>query len=52
LTVLLPTEQLGDANGFLRTVREGLRLVAPLVGAGLFVIVGGHWIAALDSARS
>jgi len=39
LTVLLPTEQLGDANGFLRTVREGLRLVAPLVGAGLFVIV-------------
>jgi Na+/melibiose symporter-like transporter len=48
--VLLPTEQLGDANGFLRTVREGLRLVAPLVGAGLFVIVGGHWIAALDSA--
>jgi MFS family permease len=50
LTVLLPPEQLGDANGFLRTVREGLRLVAPLVGAGLFVIVGGHWIAALDSA--
>jgi MFS family permease len=50
LTVLLPPEQLGDANGFLRTVREGLRLVAPLAGAGLFVIVGGHWIAALDSA--
>lgn len=50
LTVLLPPEQLGDANGFLRTVREGLRLVAPLVGAGLFVVVGGHWIAALDSA--
>jgi MFS family permease len=50
LTVLLPPEQLGDANGFLRTVREGLRLVAPLVGAGLFVIVGGHWIATLDSA--
>ena len=50
LTTLLPAEQLGDANGFLRTVREGLRLVAPLVGAGLFVVVGGHWIAALDSA--
>jgi len=50
LTVLLPPEQLGDANGFLRTVREGLRLVAPLAGAGLFVIVGGHWIAVLDSA--
>jgi MFS family permease len=50
LTVLLPAEQLGDANGFLRTVREGLRLVAPLAGAGLFVLVGGHWIAVLDSA--
>jgi MFS family permease len=50
LTTLLPPEQLGDANGFLRTVREGLRLVAPLVGAGLFVIVGGHWIATLDAA--
>jgi MFS family permease len=50
LTTLLPPEQLGDANGFLRTVREGLRLVAPLVGAGLFVIVGGHWIALLDAA--
>ncbi|HEY1824845.1 MAG TPA: MFS transporter [Acidimicrobiales bacterium] len=50
LTVLLPPDQLGDANGFLRTVREGLRLVAPLVGAGLFVIIGGHWIAVVDSA--
>jgi MFS family permease len=49
LTVLLPPEQLGDANGLLRTVREGLRLVAPLVGAGLFVLIGGHWIAVVDS---
>jgi len=50
LTVLVPADQLGDANGLLRTVREGLRLVAPLAGAGLFVVVGGHWIAVLDSA--
>jgi MFS family permease len=50
LTELLPAEQLVDANAFLRTVREGLRLVAPLAGAGLFVLVGGHWIAVLDSA--
>jgi MFS family permease len=49
MTIIVPAEQLGDANGYLRTVREGLRLVAPLVGAGLFVIVGGHWIAVLDS---
>lgn len=49
LTVLLPADQLADANAFLRTVREGLRLIAPLAGAGLFVLVGGHWIAVLDS---
>jgi MFS family permease len=50
LTILLPADLLGDANGFLRTVREGLRLVAPLAGAGLFVLIGGHWIAVIDSA--
>ena len=49
LTILLPADLLGDANGFLRTVREGLRLVAPLAGAGLFVLIGGHWIAVIDS---
>src|SRR5665213_4301123 len=49
LTLLLPADQLGDANAFLRTVREGLRLIAPPDAAGLFVLVGGHWIAVLDS---
>lgn len=49
LTVLLPPELLGDANGLLSTVREGLRLIAPLVGAGLFVVVGGHVIALIDA---
>ena len=33
----------------LSTVREGLRLVAPLVGAGLFAVVGGHVIAVIDA---
>jgi MFS family permease len=50
LTVLLPEELLGDANGYLSTVREGLRLVAPLVGAGLFVLVGGGVVAIIDAA--
>ena len=40
LTLLVPTEQLGDANGYLRTAREGLRLIAPLAGAGLFAELG------------
>jgi Na+/melibiose symporter-like transporter len=50
LRVLLPEELLGDANGMLSTVREGLRLVAPLVGAGLFVLVGGGVVAIIDAA--
>jgi MFS family permease len=50
LTVLLPPELLGDANGLLTTVREGLRLVAPLVGAGLFVVAGGGTVAIVDAA--
>src|SRR5579875_87218 len=50
LKVMLPEEQLGDANGALQTLREALRLVAPLVGAGLFAAVGGHVIALIDAA--
>jgi MFS family permease len=50
LTVFVPDDLLGDANGALRTVREGLRLVAPLLGAGLFAAVGGGAVALLDSA--
>ncbi|HEV2360685.1 MAG TPA: MFS transporter [Acidimicrobiales bacterium] len=49
LTVLLPDELLGDANGFLTTIREGLRLIAPLVGAGLFVLAGGAVVAVIDA---
>ncbi|MGH9067239.1 MAG: MFS transporter, partial [Acidimicrobiales bacterium] len=50
LTVIVPSELLGDANGALNTVREGLRLVSPLLGAGLFAAVGGGAVAVLDAA--
>jgi MFS family permease len=50
LHTLVPDEHLGDAQGLLSTVREGLRLVAPLIGAGLFAVVGGHVIAVIDAA--
>jgi MFS family permease len=50
LSVMLPTHLLGEANAALQTVREGLRLVAPLVGAALFVTVGGSSVAAIDAA--
>ena len=49
LTVMVPAELLPDANGWLRTAQEALRLVGPLAGAGLFVAVGGHVIAIIDA---
>lgn len=50
MTVILPRELLGEANGLFQTIREGLRLVAPLVGAGIYAAVGGGAVAVLDSA--
>jgi len=50
LRIMLPEELLADANGALSTTREGLRVVAPLAGAGLYALVGGGAVAILDSA--
>jgi MFS family permease len=50
LKTLIPDDLLGDAQGLLSTVREGLRLVAPLIGAGLFTVAGGHVVAIIDAA--
>lgn len=49
LQAMLPEEMLGDANGSLQTVQQGLRLVAPLLGAGLFATFGGPVVAAVDA---
>jgi MFS family permease len=49
LRLILPEELLADANGALSTMRQGLRLVAPLAGAGLFAAFGGGVVAVLDS---
>lgn len=50
LTVMLPADLLPDANGALQTVRELLRLVSPLAGAGLYTLVGGGAVAVVDAA--
>ena len=50
LRVMLPEELLADANGALSASREGLRIIAPLAGAGLYAWVGGGSVAILDSA--
>ncbi len=45
---ILPEELLAEANGALQTVRQGLRLVAPLGGAALFSAAGGHAVVILS----
>jgi MFS family permease len=50
LHLMLPEERLSDANAVLQTASEGSRLIAPLIGAGLYAAVGGPAVAALDSA--
>jgi len=46
---VVPEELLADANGALQTVRQALRLLGPLVGAGLYTAVGG-WVLAVIAA--
>jgi MFS family permease len=50
MTTTLPKELLAEANGIFQSVREGLRLIAPLIGAGIYSSVGGGAVAILDAA--
>src|SRR5215475_11660088 len=50
LKELVPDEKLGAANGMFSTIRQGMRLVGPLAGAGLFAAYGGHLVAIIDIA--
>ena len=45
LKEMLPEELLVDANASLSTSKEALRLVGPLIGAGLFTVFGGGGVA-------
>jgi MFS family permease len=49
MTVTIPPELLGDGNAIFQSVREGLRLIAPLAGAGIYAAAGGGVVAILDS---
>ncbi|MFG2383118.1 MFS transporter [Streptomyces avermitilis] len=40
---------LGDFNGLRMTANEGMKLVAPLAGAGLYAAYGGAMVALLDA---
>jgi MFS family permease len=50
MTVTIPREQLAEANAIFQSVREGLRLIAPLAGAGIYAAAGGGVVAIVDSA--
>ena len=45
----VPEELLAEANGALQTVKQGLRLVGPLGGAGLYTLLGGPAVALTTS---
>ena len=50
LKAMLPDELLAEANAALQSVREGLRIVAPLAGAGIYAVAGGGVVALVDAA--
>ncbi|MDO3702827.1 MFS transporter [Micromonospora sp. C28SCA-DRY-2] len=53
-TALLPAAlspaELGDVNGWRSSAQEGMKLVAPAAGAGLYGWHGGHAVAVLSAA--
>jgi MFS family permease len=46
---LVPPDLLAEANGTQQTLNQGLEVVTPLIGAGLFTVVGGAVIAGIDA---
>ncbi|MEV6521133.1 MFS transporter [Longispora sp. NPDC051575] len=46
---MLPEELLAEANGALQTVREGLRLGAPIAGAAIYATAGGALVGIIDA---
>lgn len=50
MATVVPGELLGDVNGLRLTASEGMKLVAPLAGAGAFARFGGPPVALLDAA--
>jgi MFS family permease len=48
--IMLDDDARARLNGLRMTLQEGCKLIAPLAGAGLFVAIGGGWVAALDAA--
>jgi MFS family permease len=50
LPAALPDDALGDVNGWRSSAQEGMKLVAPVAGAGLYGAFGGHAVATVGAA--
>jgi MFS family permease len=50
LPAALPAAALGDVNGWRSSAQEGMKLVAPLAGAGLYAWQGGGAVATVSAA--
>jgi MFS family permease len=50
LVTMLEEDRLGEANGLLEALRQGLRVAGPLVGAAVFAFAGGGAVAVIDAA--
>lgn len=46
---IVDADDLPSANGLLQASSDGVKLLAPLIGAALFVLIGGHDVALLDA---
>ncbi|KOV95967.1 MFS transporter [Streptomyces sp. NRRL B-3648] len=49
VTAAVGPDLLGDVNGLRMALTEGMKLVAPLTGAGLYTVCGGPAVACLDA---
>ena len=49
MTTTIPHELLGDGNAIFQSAREGIRMIAPLVGAGIYAAAGGGVVAIIDA---
>ena len=47
---LLPDEELGSANGIFSSIDNGMRIVSPALGTGLYVLAGPAAVVALSVA--
>ncbi len=50
MPVLVPADLLAEMNGAQQTLNSGLRIITPLVGAGLFALAGAAVVVEADTA--